>query len=522
MSEVRFSAEQVKAAMSHLTFRERAEFDAILGKIPTPAANLFEGSFPEQQAYVLDDSPFKFLFCTRRAAKSYSFGLECFHDGTAWPKGNYLFLGLVREEAKRIFWKDVLKEIDSRFNLKSSFNESTLTCTLSNGATIYIGAADANDQEWRKLLGQRYRRIFIDEAQDWRLDLRELVYSTLKPACADFKGSITLAGTPGRARTGIYYDLTKNSKAGSLRAGSQPGWSGHSWDTTKNLAMMPGGETMAQRWLAEIAEMKATHPGIENTPAFRRNYLGEWVIEDDALVYRYNPAKNGWDGRLPFFDRGRWHTVLGVDLGYNDDSAFTRMKYHEFCPTLFITKSEKQKGMDISAVANRIKLIQTQEPDVEMVVIDGSNKQAVMEMQNRHGLSLYPADKTGKSDFIELMNAEMIMERIKVDEKECAPLIDEWYGLIWNDKTVKREEHPACPNHATDSALYGWRFCYQYVSKKLPTKHASYNEFVQAEQERMFKQTMAQVEQEKERKSNAIDEFGSVVGGFDMSEEWGV
>jgi hypothetical protein len=511
-----FSPEEVKEAYKGLTVRERAELDLLLARIPPPPMTLFADSFPEQKAYCLDESRLKFLFCTRRAAKSFSFGLECANDQQEHPKVNYLFLGLTREEAKRIFWKDVLKELDLKFNLQCSFNESSLTCTFPNGATIYIGAADANETEWRKLLGQKYRKVFIDEAQDWKLDLDDLVYSTLKPATTDFSGSITLAGTPGRTRVGLFYDLTCNSIAGALKPGRRgDGWKGHSWTTFANTAVVEG-RRMCDRWRDDIEELKATHPRIEETPAFRHNYKGEWVIDDDALCYKYNAGRNGWDGVVPFFSRGTWHRVLAVDLGYNDDTSFTRMQYHDFSPNLLITKSDKKSGMDISAVANRIKLLQETEGPFEITVIDGSNKQAVMEMQNRHGLSLWPADKAGKPDFIELMNAEFIMGRIMVNEKECVPLVEEWAGLVWNDKTTKREEHPACPNHCTDGALYGWRYCYQYVSKTIvnPPEPGS-PAAIEAERKRLFEAAQRDVAQMKEGQSP----FGPGLGGDTF--EWG-
>src|SRR5260370_23458507 len=100
------------------------------------------------------------------------------------------------------------------------------------------------------------------------------------------------------------------------------------------------------------------------------------------------------------------------------------------------------------------------------MVIDGSNKQAVMEMSSRHGLSLTPAEKTGKADFIELMNADYITGRIKL-APSCAALKDEYASLVWDDKATKRQEHPACANHGADSALYAWRYCYQFLSKEI-------------------------------------------------------
>jgi hypothetical protein len=67
------------------------------------------------------------------------------------------------------------------------------------------------------------------------------------------------------------------------------------------------------------------------------------------------------------------------------------------------------------------------------------------------------------------MNAEMIQGRIKLSD-ECQELKDEMLNLIWNDKSLKREEHPNCANHLCDSFLYSWRFCYQFLSKAAGVK----------------------------------------------------
>ena len=45
---------------------------------------------------------------------------------------------------------------------------------------------------------------------------------------------------------------------------------------------------MAEQWAGEIAELKAASPLVVETPSFRQMYLGEWVIDSDKLVYRFN------------------------------------------------------------------------------------------------------------------------------------------------------------------------------------------------------------------------------------------
>jgi hypothetical protein len=118
--------------------------------------------------------------------------------------------------------------------------------------------------------------------------------------------------------------------------------------------------------------------------------------------------------------------------------------------------------MDVTDVANRIKWYK-RTFDIDRVVIDGANKQAVMEIQKRHDVGLTTADKTGKVDFIQIMNAEFIQTKIKLSI-ECDELKDEYLRLIWDDKSLKRQEHPNCANHLTDAALYAWRFCYQFLA----------------------------------------------------------
>jgi len=44
-------------------------------------------------------------------------------------------------------------------------------------------------------------------------------------------------------------------------------------------------------------------------------------------------------------------------------------------------------------------------------------------------------------------------------------LMDEYGSLVWDDRAVRREEHPAFDNHCCDAALYAWRHCYQYLSE---------------------------------------------------------
>lgn len=48
--------------------------------------------FPEQLSFIRDQSPLKWAFCTRRAAKSYSIALDMIDDTFDHPRAHYLIV----------------------------------------------------------------------------------------------------------------------------------------------------------------------------------------------------------------------------------------------------------------------------------------------------------------------------------------------------------------------------------------------------------------------------------------------
>lgn len=479
--------------------------------------NVLAGAFPQQRSYVLDPAPFKAVLCTRRAAKTYGVGLEFISDAESHPNANYLFLGLVREETRKLFYEAVLKDIDRTYGLNAKFNESRLTMTLRNGAVIYVTGADANQKQGNKFYGGKYRKVCIDEAQSWQTDLKSLIFQVLKPSLADWRGSLTLTGTPGDYIQGYFHEVTNGCRAGHIGDPSVrvPGWSLHSWTTFDNPYMV-------EQWKDEIAQLTEKFgETIREVPWFKQMYLGEWVIDFEARCYKYNPERNTYTA-LPNYGGhpGRWHHLLGVDLGYSPDpSAFVLAAYHDVDSTLYYERSWKQWQMDVTDVADKIKEIQAQVlsatgNEIDALVIDGAAKQAVAEMRRRHNLPLLAADKVGKSDFIEIMNAGFLKGSIKVNlagccggvpnpdpkvtKRESLSLADEWIGLVWDPKTIgtlNRKEHPGCANHGADGALYVYRHAYNYLSRMPDKPPEPYSEeWIKAQVETMRAQAQAEVE----------------------------
>jgi hypothetical protein len=430
---------------------------------------LYDPDFLEQRAFIEDAGNMLVALCTRRAGKSFGAALRLIRAGYRHPGSNCLFLALTRMSAKGILWDDVLKVINRKWNLGATFNESELRMTLPNGSRIYLLGADANEDEREKLLGKKYAEVDIDESASYSIDFEHLVFGTLKPAVADYRGNVVLIGTPSNIKSGLFYDLTEGQNPREPGRWTKNGWSGHRWSAFQN-------PHMARQWQQEIDELIANNPLIEQTPAFQQNYFGQWCIDDTALVYRYVAGRNDFS-QLPAYGRaGSWHFVMGIDLGFEDASSFTVAAYHDFDRALYVVESSKQSGLDITGVAEYAAAIRKRHA-IEQTVIDGANKQAVQELNNRHGLEAVPADKRGKAEFVDIMNAEFIQGRIKLSVN-CEPLKQEYAALVWDERAMKkgkRLEHAGCENHAADSTLYAWRYCWQYLADAAPAVPAPVN-----------------------------------------------
>lgn len=468
-------------------------------------APFYDINFPEQRAVIEDDAPLIVCLCTRRSGKSFGAGaLRLIRAAMKHPGSSCLFIGLTRKSAKEIVWKDCFKVINVLWGMKAKFNESDLTMTLRNGSVIYLMGVDTDEEEKEKLLGKKYAEVCIDEAASYTIDLKDLVYRVLKPAVSDYQGVITLIGTPGNIKSGLFYELTHDQDPRIPGQWSRLGWSGHRWGVLQN-------PHMRDKWQHDLDELLATNPLIIETPGFQQNYWGIWVIDDSKLVYRYSATRNSFTTLPP--SKSGYSYVLGIDLGFNDPSSFTVSAYSEDSNLLYFVESYKKAGLDITAVSEEVADIKSRYK-IDRTVIDGAAKQSVEELNKRHGLGSVNADKRGKNEFIEMMNAEMIQGRILLSP-QCEDLKTELSELIWDPRALARgvrKEHTSCENHCTDGALYSWRHCYQWLFKE-PKKPqpkpgtveyaVNYEKMLQEEEARYFENAEREIRERKREEAEA-------------------
>lgn len=496
--------EELDVLIAKMTPSERSEFFALVAA-EKKEPQFYDPQFKLQTDFLEDPARMKAVLCTRRSGKSYGAGLMLFREAYRQPNVSCLYVALTRASAKRIMWKDVLKTIDREQGLQCKFNETELSITLPNGSVIYLLGMDADEQEKDKALGQKFAAVVIDEAASYNVDLHEMVYGILKPATADYRGVIAMIGTPGNMKRGLFYDLTIGQDPSVPGRWEKMGWSCHRWSAFDN-------PHMADKWKAEIEDLRLANPNIEQTPLFQQHYLGKWVTDDTKLVYKFDSSRNVFD-ELPVLKGNlRWRYVLGIDLGFNDPTAWVVCAYNDSDRVLYVIGAHKKQGCDITEVADQTHRLMSKF-QFDSIIIDNANKQAVEEIRRRHDIPLTPAQKQGKADFIEILNGDLISGYVKLHRKAAAPLIDELMGLVWDERALpRREEHPASPNHCADAMLYSWRHCYQYLVDRLQPNGLRYGH---TESDWMLLQHETELERQLEEKRYREQELAMWEPGYD-------
>lgn len=414
--------------------------------------NFGDKCFKEQYDFIYDNSPLVAALCTRRAGKSYGVGEKLFKKCFDYPGSTVLYLALTRDSAKRIMWKDILPVIAAKYKIKYTPNITELTYTIDNGSVIKLAGADATEKEREKFLGGKYSYCAIDEAGSFTYDLAQLIEEYLEPAVTDYDGSIDLIGTPTMYWQGYFCKVTDEG---------EPGWKVHKWNTTSNRYM--------PHWDKRLKLLKERNPDIEQTPSYKRMYLGLWHKDTDVLIYKFVPTRNLCE-RLP--DRKIDGQVLGIDLGFNDDTAYSLARWYQYNPNLYFIDSQKHKGQIIDDVVKTITRYMNRH-DIAKIVIDNASKQFVESLKARnelYGVIIEAAVKTDKMNFIELMNSDFITGRIKLLNAETFELQKEYSNLIKDPKSDVPKELDSCDNHLCDASLYAWRYARNYFSVDEPAK----------------------------------------------------
>lgn len=462
--------------------------------------------FPKQRAVLTDRSRNKSVLCPRRAGKSWTAMSAAFDTALRKPLSRTVVVCLTLKHAKQIYWQgpSSLLVFAQKFGIKLEPHLTEVRVTLANCSIIsFIGAETRAEIE--KLRGGSYDLVVIDECKSYPAGiLEELIRDVIKPALRDRKGSLMLIGTPGSILSGPFYEATfpglakANGKPFSKtfdapepywtnnpEASSAGAWSRHAWNVQDNIAV-------PHLW-QEALEEKDFYGWPDDHPTWLRESLGQWVASNDAFVYSYatlrttaeervhwvpNPDQSSHHG-LP---RGHddWRFVLGMDLGFEDATAFVVCAYSPTSGQLYHVWDYKSSHLLPDQVADWVRRIVDRFGLPDAMVADmghGGAKMLVEGINQRHGILIQPAERRDKQDHIELVNSDFHSGRIKIlkDSDLALELSMLQWDLTHGDKATlakqgKLKEHYDLDNHLCDAFLYAWRFCHHFWGTSKPKK----------------------------------------------------
>lgn len=424
--------------------------------------------FKEQLEFVKSNSRKTVACCSRRAGKSIALCAALIDSSIRHSGRLNLYITLSKTSARNIIWADLVKMSQAN-NLDVKFNHHEMIASFWNGSKILIGGAK-DTTEIEKYRGIKAQLIVLDEAQSFKPFMHELVQDILEPALGDYQGKMMVTGTPNPTCKGFFYAAHTNQKGFT-------DWESHHW-TLKDNIMFPAfvdGLTSYDKLIDEVL----TGRGVNHTnPAFRREYLGEWAQDNDALVYDCPDT-----GRVTSLEEGHdWEYILAYDTGFRDADAFSVIAYSLTCKTAYVVETRALEN-SVDEEGNEVKRGFSEAMEVirelnntykfRKIVFDPteSGLKITEEIRRRYGIRMEPAEKSNKQAYIAFLNDDLRTGRLKVVEASCENLLFQWDNLVWKyfaDGTRKPGTmiQDKKWDHESDATLYAWRAAKHFMAKE--------------------------------------------------------
>lgn len=505
---MRFSSGIADAVLGEAR-RQAEAYQAQMARDEQAAQALYEQCTPVQRR-LLDD-PFRWVAARvpRRGGKSFVALAKAIRTCLLNPGATVPIVTLTLKSAKRIYWR-VIQQWNQYFGLGLKTKSTEYEVYFPNGSFMFLMGAESR-AEIEKLRGDSFDGVVLDECKSFApVILEELLDDVIIPALGDREGWLLMIGTPGTILSGPFYEATEPEAPNEhgdyvckpLGAtdpyweDNEPEWSFHTWTRKDNTAIRhPDScprkhEPYGHLWCEALA-IKRRKRWSDDNPTWMREYLGEWVPSDDAMVYAYSrlvalDRANGVEPRCVWNRTSRmakdnyglpeghnWHFVLGLDLGYDPDpTTFVVSAYSTTDHVLYPVWDYKANHLKVHQIGSIIEQILQRFPVESMVGDTGALGTMIVESINdQFGFWIEPAEKKFKLDFIELLNSDLHDGKILIDPESDLAL--EMQLLQWDvskdslanlAKLGKLREHRDCPNDLCDAFLYTWRYCYHHFA----------------------------------------------------------
>lgn len=445
--------------------------------------NLSQFLFNKQLAFVEDPASFKIAVCSRRAGKTVACAAHLVHTAINSSDTSSAYITLTGTSGKRIIWKE-FKNIVHKFNLPVKINDLDLSLSFPNNSVIYvIGAKDETEIE--KIRGIGLKLCYIDECQSFKEYIEELIDDIIGPALMDNMGSLCLIGTPGAVPVGYFHKCWA----------SKEGWSKHHWTFWDNFKWPAIIQGHSHR---EIFDRELKRSGrMEIDPSVRREFFGEWALDTDSLLIKYNKDKNDFN-EPPF--KLKYEYIMGIDVGHEDADAIAILAWSEDDPTTYLVDEMIKPKQDITDLANQIKQLDKKYNVSKMIMDMGAlGKKIGEELIRRHQIPVEAADKTRKMENIAFLNDALRTGKFMA-KKDSRFAQDTFLVEIDRNKTTPDRIVVSDRYHSDiiDAVLYGFKLSPAYAyTEPLPDKPKwGTKEWAEAQSKEMWEKALDHFQEE--------------------------
>lgn len=423
--------------------------------------------FEHQRGYVRSRGKLLTALCSRRAGKSIGNAGRLVRAADRHPGEMSLYVSLTKNNSRMIVGR-ALMDLSRRYELNLRIKEvdQRLMCIHPNGHYMWLAGAK-NRVDFEQFRGYKFGEVIVDEAQLYGSWLKEVMEDVLEPCIGDLDGAIALTGTPSPLPVGFFHSVTTGDDVDEFGE-PIPQWETHHWTVADNVHFRSG---RGAEWRDEVRRRRGWSP---EHPTLLREYYGLWVKDLGALVYPLDlkpvltesgdtaPGRNAfWD--LPY-SHEPYSYVIGVDIGYTDDTAFVVLGFRRGHPEIYVVEAGTHTNMIPSKVAAELMRLRQKYGPLR-IVIDAQAKGYIEEFKARYGIACEGSEKLNKMAYVDMLRGDIMSGVVKLHPHKARDLVDEMAILQWNEDRDGIDER--FPDHVCDAMLYGWRATRTYYRPEL-------------------------------------------------------
>jgi hypothetical protein len=405
-------------------------------------APVYSELFDKQLAFALSPSRFITALCSSRAGKTKVCAAIAIQELVARPNSLGLYLALTDKSVADIFFPP-LKEFLAKYCPEAKVTADEVT--FPNGSKLLIAGAN-NMAKIESFRGIKLLFCIIDEAASFRQHiLRYLIDEIIIQRLSDLQGKLMLIGTPAAHCMGLFYDITELN--------SEEGWDNHRWTAFDN-------PYMAEQWEKDSKLFLQRKKATEANPKYRREFKGQWCTDEELLMIKPFTV----DQPPTPFSTETWRTVIAIDFGFNDQTAFSIIGWRKDMPKAYVLETFGESQLSVSGIAQHlIRLKQKYKPMKIVGDPAGASKIIIAEYSEKYHIFIEPAQKSNKADYIEIFNDALINDELILCPNTTNELQKEMKSIVWNEEHTRELEGMKCDH--LDATLYAFRETLEYLEK---------------------------------------------------------